>query len=278
MKNKNGNEIGAKVLTHGVLISGCIITLAPLAWLLMNSLKTNQEMMQDSLALPEELQFGNYVSAWNLGLFAYFKNSLIVSFISLVCIILLSALLTYGLTRFRSKGTKYVLFIILAGMCLSEQVALVPLFKILKAVKLYDTYLAVILPYIAFRIPFTVLLMRSYFLAIPRELEEAAVIDGCNSFQIFWRIILPVTRPVLASSAIINLNSVWNEFLFANVFLERKALMTIPIGLMTFKGDLKQEYTVMLAGIAIASIPMILLFMVMQKQFIKGLTAGAVKG
>lgn len=256
----------------------CGIILLPMLWLIINSFKSNVELFNDSLALPEVWQFSNYVKAWNLGLFDYFKNSVLVSFISIAAILILSALLTYGLTRFRVKGANFVLFIILGGMALSEQVALVPLYKMLQSLGLYDTYLAVILPYVAFRIPFTVLLMRAYFLSIPKELEQAAIMDGYNSFQIFLKIIVPISKPVFASCAIVNLNFVWNEFLFANVFLERKEIMTIPIGLMTFKGDLKQDYTVMLAGIAIASLPMIIMFLCMQKQFIRGLTSGAVKG
>ena len=256
----------------------CGIILLPMLWLIINSFKSNVELFNDSLALPEVWQFSNYVKAWNLGLFGYFQNSVLVSFISIAAILILSALLTYGLTRFRVKGANFVLFIILGGMALSEQVALVPLYKMLQSLGLYDTYLAVILPYVAFRIPFTVLLMRAYFLSIPKELEEAAIMDGYNSFQIFLKIIVPISKPVFASCAIVNLNFVWNEFLFANVFLERKEIMTIPIGLMTFKGDLKQDYTVMLAGIAIASLPMIIMFLCMQKQFIRGLTSGAVKG
>ena len=163
-------------------------------------------------------------------------------------------------------------------MALSEQVALVPLYKILKAIHIYNTYLALILPYIAFRIPFTVFLMRSYFLSIPKELEEAAIVDGYNSFQIFTKIIVPISKPVFSACGIVSLNHVWNEFLFANVFLESKKLMTIPIGLMTFKGDLRADYTGMLAGIILASLPLIILFLFMSKQFIRGLTAGAVKG
>ncbi|WP_418715199.1 carbohydrate ABC transporter permease [Blautia hydrogenotrophica] len=256
----------------------CGIILLPMVWLIINSFKTNVELFNDSLALPGKWLFSNYVKAWDLGLFDYFKNSVFVSAISIAVILVLSSLLTYGLTRFRMRGSGAVLFIVLGGMALSEQVALVPLYKMLQGLGLYDTYWAVILPYIAFRIPFTVLLMRSYFLAIPRELEEAAIMDGYNSFQIFWKIIVPLSKPVFASCAIVNLNFVWNEFLFANVFLERKEIMTIPIGLMTFKGDLRQDYTVMLAGIAIASLPMILAFLCMQKQFVRGLTSGAVKG
>ena len=148
----------------------------------------------------------------------------------------------------------------------------------LKAIHIYNTYLALILPYIAFRIPFTVFLMRSYFLSIPKELEEAAIVDGYNSFQIFMKIIVPISKPVFSACGIVSLNHVWNEFLFANVFLESKKLMTIPIGLMTFKGDLRADYTGMLAGILLASMPLIILFLCMSRQFIRGLTAGAVKG
>ena len=255
-----------------------IIIVAPLAWILLNSLKTNQELFKNSLALPKVWQFGNYLKAWNLGLYKYFGNSLLVSVISLSGILVTSSFLAYGLTRFRAKGSNLIFIIVLGGMALSEQVALVPLYKILRALKIYDTYAAVILPYIAFRIPFTVFLMRAYFISIPRELEEAAVVDGYNSFQIFTKIIVPISKPIFASCAIVNLNFVWNEFLFANVFLNNKALQTIPIGLMTFKGDLKIDYTTTLAGLMIASAPLIILFVCMSRQFVRGLTSGAVKG
>lgn len=250
----------------------------PVGWMIMNSFKTNIELLTDSLSLPKKLYLDNFVNAWKTGLYRYFGNSLIVSISSLIFILGFSSLLAYGITRFNTKYGKIVFFIVLGGMALSEQVALVPLYRILKSIKLYNTYLAVILPYIAFRIPFTVFLMRSYFLSIPKELEEAAVIDGYNSFQIFTKIIVPISKPIFASCTIVNLNFVWNEFLFANIFLESKALMTIPIGLMAFKGDMRSDYAVMLAGITIASLPLIILFLCMQKQFVKGLTAGAVKG
>ncbi len=267
-----------KVLLYALFIFLSLIILLPMAWMINNSLKTNRELFQNSLALPAVPQVTNWVKAWESGLYQYFGNSLLVSIISLVGILALSSLLAYGITRFQTKGGGLIFLIVLGGMALSEQVALVPLYKILKAIHIYNTYLALILPYIAFRIPFTVFLMRSYFLSIPRELEEAAIVDGYNSFQIFMKIIVPISRPVFSACAIVSLNHVWNEFLFANVFLESKKLMTIPIGLMTFKGDLRADYTGMLAGIILASLPLIILFLFMSKQFIRGLTAGAVKG
>lgn len=271
-------KTSAKILLNLMCVFICIIIVAPLAWILLNSLKTNKELFQNSLALPEVWQFGNYAKAWQMGLYKYFGNSLLVSSISLIGILTLSSLLAYGLTRFRAKGSMVIFVIVLGGMALSEQIALVPLYKILRALKIYNTYAAVILPYIAFRIPFTVFLMRSYFISIPVELEEAAVVDGYNSLQIFTKIIIPISKPIFASCAIVNLNFVWNEFLFANVFLNNKAIQTIPIGLMTFKGDLKIDYTTTLAGLVIASLPLIILFICMSKQFVRGLTSGAVKG
>lgn len=268
----------SSILLNLLCIVLCAVIAAPLLWIILNSFKTNQEMFMDSLALPEVWQFGNYAKAWSMGLYRYFGNSVLVSAIALVGILVLASFLAYGLTRFRAKGSNIIFIIVLGGMALSEQIALVPLYNILQALHLYDTYAAVILPYIAFRIPFTVFLMRAYFITIPEELEEAAVMDGYNSLQIFTKIIVPISKPIFASCAIVNLNFVWNEFLFANVFLSDKAIQTIPIGLMTFKGDLKVDYTTTLAGLIIASMPLIILFLLMSKQFVRGLTSGAVKG
>ena len=268
----------SSILLNLLCIVLCAVIAAPLLWIILNSFKTNQEMFMDSLALPEVWQFGNYAKAWSMGLYRYFGNSVLVSAIALVGILVLASFLAYGLTRFRAKGSNIIFIIVLGGMALSEQIALVPLYNILQALHLYDTYAAVILPYIAFRIPFTVFLMRAYFITIPEELEEAAVVDGYNSLQIFTKIIVPISKPIFASCAIVNLNFVWNEFLFANVFLSDKAIQTIPIGLMTFKGDLKVDYTTTLAGLIIASMPLIILFLLISKQFVRGLTSGAVKG
>ncbi|WP_313153007.1 carbohydrate ABC transporter permease [Lacrimispora sp.] len=279
MKHSNNSKVFLlKILLHIFLVFLVCVILFPVLWLILNSLKTNQEMFLNSLALPKKWMAVNYVTAWNKGLFSYFKNSILVSAVSLLFILFISSFLAYGLTRFQLPGSTFLFFLVLGGMALSEQVALVPLYKILQSLKLYNTQWAIILPYVAFRIPFTMFLLRSYFISIPRELEEAAIVDGCNSLQRFFLIIVPVSRPVLASCAIVNLNFVWNEFLFANVFLESKSIMTIPLGLMAFQGDLKSDYVVMLAGILIASLPMVILFLCMQKQFVRGLTQGAVKG
>ncbi|WP_347295299.1 carbohydrate ABC transporter permease, partial [uncultured Anaerotruncus sp.] len=164
------------------------------------------------------------------------------------------------------------------GLSLSIESSFVPLFKLFQSIHLYNTQFGVILLYIAFRIPLTVFLMRSYFISFPKDIEEAARMDGCSSFAIYWRMILPIGKPILASSALMNLIFTWNEFLTALIFLEDQDLMTIPVGLNALKGEMLQEWNIQLAAVVIASIPLIIMFLCMQKQFVKGLTAGSVKG
>jgi len=266
------------IALHVLMLLLVVLVLLPFGWMIINSLKTNNQLFLNSLSLPEGLHFENYQNAWIQGLSAYYKNSIVVSSVSLILIVMVSALTAYGISRFSFKGNKLIFFIILGGMTLSEQVALVPLFKMLTKLGMYNTYAALILPYIAFRIPFSTFLIRAYMLSIPGELEDAAYIDGYNSWQVFKSIIIPLSKPILASCALVNLQFVWNEFMFALVFIEDIKKMTIPVGLMAFKGQLRIDYVVLLSGIIIATLPMIVVFMLLQKHFIRGLTSGAVKG
>ena len=255
-----------------------IVAIYPLYWLVLNSFKTNNELFTNSLAFPEVLSFNNYVLAWDRGLSKFFLNSVYVSILSVGLTVLLGALAAYGLSRFEFKAKKLIFILILGGLMLPEQVSLVPLYKLLQKIHLYNTHWAMIVPYVAFRIPFAVFLMRSYFLSFPKDIEEAAYIDGYGSFSIFLKIVLPISKPILAAAAIMTLNFVWNEFIFALVFVENENIMTIPIGLMSFKGKVRADWTILLAGITIASIPMVALYLSMQKQFVRGLMAGSTKG
>jgi raffinose/stachyose/melibiose transport system permease protein len=143
---------------------------------------------------------------------------------------------------------------------------------------LYDTRWALILPNVAFGIPFTTFLVRSYMLGLPRDYEEAAVMDGASPLGVFWHIIVPLCRPIIASAMLLDAMRVWNEFMFALTFVTKEAIKTVPIGLMAFSGALREQWTVVMAGLILSAIPMILLFLVAQKQFIRGLAAGGVKG
>lgn len=277
MKNKTTKTL-LKTLLYLFFIVLATMVIYPLIWIIINSLKTNSELFSNSLSLPKNPMWSNYVKAWKLGLSTYFLNSLFVGAISVTATVFLGAACAYGIVRSQSKFKNIVFYMILGGLLLSPQVALISLYKIIDKIGLYNTYWAMIIPYIAFKLPFAVFLMRSYFLGFPKELEESAYIDGCGSIQTFFRIVLPISKPILASTAIMTAIFVWNEFLFALVFIEDKMKMTIPVGLSNFRDALVTDWTVMLAGIVIGSLPMIIFFLIMQKNFIKGLTAGGIKG
>lgn len=263
---------------HLFLLLLNLAVLYPIFWIFINSFKTTSEFLQNSFNLPAILHFENYLKAWNGGLSRYFFNSVFISVVSIFFTTLLSSLAAYGLTRFRFKFRNALFTFILCGLSLSIESSFVPLFKLFQSIHLYNTRAGVIILYIAFRIPLTVFLMRSYFISFPKDIEEAARIDGCGSFAIYWRMILPIGKPILASSALMNLIFTWNEFLTALIFLEDQDLMTIPVGLNALKGEMLQEWNIQLAAVVIASIPLIIMFLCMQKQFVKGLTAGSVKG
>lgn len=270
-----------RIFSIGILIWFSIFAIAivyPLFWLGMSGLKSNSEFFLNTWALPKEMLWGNYSAAWDAGIGRFFLNSVLVSVVSVLTVLILGSMAAYGLSRFQFKGKNILLIIILSGLMLAPQVSLIPLYKILQAIGIYNTYLALILPYVAFQLPFAIFLMRSYFLSIPRELEESAIIDGCNTWKIYRHIIIPMGKPILASAALLTGMNVWNEFMFALVFVEDSALRTIPVGLMNLRSQLNTNFGIQLAGLAISALPMIIAYIIFQRQFVRGLTAGSVKG
>ncbi|MED1793605.1 carbohydrate ABC transporter permease [Brevibacillus nitrificans] len=252
--------------------------LYPLFWLAMNGFKSNRNFFLDPWGMPDKWLWKNYVSAWDAGIGQYFLNSAFVTVVSVLFVLILGSMAAFGLSRFHFKGANILLLIVVSGLMLAPQVSLISLYKILQMIGLYNTHWALIVPYVAFQLPFSIFLMRSYFLSIPRELEESATIDGCSTWQVYWHIILPMGKPILASAALLTGMNVWNEFMFAMVFIEDSALRTIPVGLMNLRSQLNTDFGVQLAGLAISAIPMIIMFILFQKQFVRGMMAGSVKG
>lgn len=259
-------------------ITYAICIIYPLLWMLISGFKTKSELFLNTWAFPKEWLWENYKTAWDVGVGRYFFNSVFVTSVSVVLSVIISACCAFALSRFEFKGEKIILLIVVGALMLSPQVSLISLFKLLQKLKIYNTYLALIIPYVAFRIPFTTFLIRSYFLDLPREVEDAAYIDGCNSWGVFWRIILPMSKPIVSTASLLAAMQVWNEFMFALVFIEDSNLKTIPIGLMSLRSTLSTDWTVLLAGLSISVIPMVILFIIFQKQFVRGMTSGSVKG
>ncbi len=267
-----------RLLAYLLFIFLSILTLYPLLWVATNSFKTDLQLFEHSWSLPTEWHWENYATAWKFGIARYILNSALVTTVSVLINVGISLMAAYALSRFRFKGQTFLLFFVLGGLMLAPEVSLIPLFRILTTLKLYNTYFAMILPNVAFGLPFTTFLIRAYMLGLAKDYEEAAVIDGASAFGVFWRIVVPLCRPILASAMLLDAMRVWNEFMFALTFIINDKLKTIPLGLMSFAGALREQWTVVMAGLILSAIPMIVLFLLTQKQFIRGLAAGGVKG
>ncbi|MDR2103537.1 MAG: carbohydrate ABC transporter permease [Treponema sp.] len=273
------NTLGAaEILVLVMLCIGFVLVAYPMFWVLMSSLKTTSAITIDIWALPKIPQWKNYAAAWNRGVSGYFVNSLIVTVSTIIGVLTISSLCAYGLARFKTSWTKYVLILVMGGMMLNPQVCLIPLYSLLRTLRMHNTYFALIAPYIAFRLPLITLLIRSFFLAVPKEIEESATLDGCTNFQIYGHIFVPMSRPILITGTILTAYYAWNEFLFAIIFIDSNKYRTIPAGLMSFRDALQVEWGPLLAGMAISAMPLIIFFIMVQKYFIRGMLSGSVKG
>lgn len=254
-----------------------VATVYPLIWLLFNSLKSSDALFERSWALPSSWLWHNYPEAWRYGLGRFMANSVLITVASVVAIVLLGALAAFVLVTRRFPGRDIMTAIVLGGLIVPPEVSLFPLFKIMVLLGIYNTYLAMIAPDIAYGLPFTVLLLRAYMTQIPPEMAEAATIDGAGMLRCFWHVYLPLARPALAAAAMVQAMRVWNEFVFALTFVSNDALHPLTVGLTTFGDSLNTNWPVLLAGLVISIVPILVLFLLMQRQFIRGLTVGALK-
>ncbi|MEH7518592.1 carbohydrate ABC transporter permease [Priestia megaterium] len=275
-ERKKKRYTGVTIVYVGLIIYFIVIAY-PLLWMIISSFKSTDEIFTHSWSMPHTWLIENYVTAWKSGISSYFLNSVIVTGASCFLTVLVSALGAYGLSRFEFQGKAFVLIICLGGLMLSPQVSLIPLYSIIQKLGIYNTHLALILPYVAYRIPLTILLIRAYFLSIPKELEEAARLDGCTSLGILFRIFIPMSTPILLTTTILTAYYTWNEFMFAIIFIDDDSLRTIPAGLMQFRDALQTDWGVLLAGLTISAAPIVMLFLFMQKYFIRGIANGSVK-
>ncbi|WP_331769400.1 carbohydrate ABC transporter permease (plasmid) [Embleya sp. NBC_00888] len=259
---------------YALLVALAVAVVYPLLWMVLSSFKNNAEIFGDAWGPPGEFRRHNFADAWDQGVVRYLGNSVIVTVASSILVTLFSAWAAYGLTRLDIPLAQPLLLLILGGLMLSPTVALIPLFRLLQDLGIYNTHWALIVLYTAFRIPFTVFLIRAYMMDLPRDVEEAAVIDGAGRAQIFWLVILPLCRPILISAGILQALFAWNEFAFALVFVNDDDLKTLPVGLVDMQSRLLTNWPVMFAGLTIASLPLIIVFLIGQRHLIRGLTEG----
>ncbi|PWM39479.1 MAG: carbohydrate ABC transporter permease [Clostridiales bacterium] len=263
------------ILLFVVMLVGALY---PMLWVAVSGFKSTTELLISPFKLPAEWSLKNYLGVWKIGISRFFLNSVFITVASSLLVATVSALAAFPLSRYRFRSRRFWFLFLLCGLMLAPQVSLISNYKILQALHLYDSYLGLILVYTAFRVPYTMFLMWSYFMTVPKDIEEAACIDGCTSFMIFWRILVPISKPIMATGILLTARYVWNDFLFSLIYTESAALKTIPYGLNSLKGESGTDWGQLMAGMAISSIPIIILFICTQKYFVRGLTVGAVKG
>lgn len=267
-----------RVATYVFLVIWAVIQLFPLYWLFTFSLKNNKEIFGGNVVgLPHEWQWENYVKIFTQAhIYRYMLNSLFVAALTIVLTLLLSSMASYALVRLKWKLSGFVYLLFLTGMMLSMQAVLLPLYRNLKMIR--DTLWSLIIPYTAFNLPMAILLISGTMKGIPREMEEAAFIDGASVYRLFYQIILPMLRPIMATVAILNFLDSWNELMFSQTFLNKEQNFTITVGVNNLIGRYSTKWGMIGAGLAVATIPTLVLYAFLSKNIQESLAMGAVKG
>ncbi|ENH97737.1 ABC transporter substrate-binding protein [Gracilibacillus halophilus YIM-C55.5] len=257
-----------------------VFQIYPLIWLLQFSLKTNAEVFGKSpFALPEDPQWMNYVKAWTDGnISTYFFNSVWITVASVALTVLLASLATFAITRMYWRLNKLVLGLFMIGLMVPIHAALIPLFDFFMTLNLIDHPLSLILSYTAFNLPLTIMILYGFYLTLPTEIEEAAVMDGCSIHRIFFQITLPMTTPVMATTVIINMIYNWNEFIFVNTFISSDKYKTLTVGIQNFVGQYLTDWGAIGATLVISIVPILIAFLFLSNRIVEGIAAGSVKG
>lgn len=267
------------VIKYIVLIAFLIACIYPIIWLIINSFKTQEDLFNNTWGLPSTWTLQNYVHAivdGNIG--RYFFNSVFVSVISVVLTAILALMASYGITRLKWKLSGFVLSIFLTGLMIPAYGSIIPLYSIFNKIGILNEYLAVIIPHVTFAIPTAIFILTGFFTAVPRDLEEAAVIDGGSIFKCFYRVMVPIVVPGIVTVSVISFINIWNDLLFSQIFLSDKEKMPLPIGLTEFQGIYATDYVGMIAAIVVTVLPVIVVYIILHKKIVDGMIAGAVKG
>ncbi len=255
-----------------------LVMLYPIAMIFMTSLKTPQDFMGNPVGLPSQISFANYKSVWaqiNFG--RYSLNSILTTGISVIGIAILGAMAAYCLTHYFKKSN-WVLNYFMLGMMIPTQSTIITMFLLLNKLHLNNKFTGLILSYIAINIPLAILIFSGYFRTIPKELEEAAMLDGCGEMRTFWKVVMPISKPTIATVIILTGMSVWNDFFLPLVLVTDKEKYTLAVGLLRLRGEFSVPWPEFFSAMGLIIIPIIILFLMMQNQFIKGMTSGSVKG
>lgn len=266
-------------LLYALLILLAFVFIAPLILLILTAFKSTREIFMNPFGLPATWSLNTFIRVWQKAHFnIYFFNSIIVTLASLAVLLFSATLSAYALAKFQFPLNNLVFMLFLAGIMIPIRLGILPLFILMNKLSLLDSRWSLVLTYAASGMPMSVFILTGFLKTIPHELTEAAKVDGSTEFGILYRIMLPLIRPALATVTIVNFVPWWNDFFFPLLFIKSEKLKTIPLGMTIFFGQYMTDWGMLFAGMVIASIPLLLLYILMSKQFISGITSGAVKG
>ncbi len=277
---KEKGTIIRKLILWVILLAVAVVQIFPLVWLVDFSLATSNEMFTSGLLIiPHKIQWGNYVKAFVDGHFLlYLKNSVLINGLAVLLVSLFSIMAGYACRRMHWKLSGLVKTILLLGMMIPIHATLLPNYKIYHTVHITDTIWALLVPYIAFSLPQALFLMTGFIEALPIELEEAAVMDGCGIYRIVFRIVTPLLKPSIATVAIMTFLNNWNEFMMASTYLSSPKWKTLPFSVLEFTGQYSSNYAVQFAVMALTAAPAVIVYVILNKHITKGVAMGAVKG
>ncbi len=278
MKKTESKNKPGKVIMYLYLLVMTAVFAMPMVFTLLSSVKTKLEIFSDPFALPKVPQFSNYIVAWKeANMSRYFINSILQAGTTVILLAIMASMAAYVLSRFDFRGNKFLLLFFTVGMMVPMHTVLVPVAYIIGALNLKNNILALILIYVSFSLPFSILVMTNFMKGVNRSLEEAAVIDGATYFQVYRMVMLPLCIPALSTISIFNFLSAWNNILFPLLFINDKKLKPISLGLLNFNGERGSDYGPLMAAIVITVALPLILYLLFQEKVEGGLAAGAVK-
>ncbi len=256
-----------------------LISIGPFLWVFVSSFKSNQEILNSALSFPSQLRISNYITAFRMAPLAqFYSNSIIIAILATILNLIILGMSAYVLARFNFKGKKLVMTLISLALLIPGAALLLPLYLTIRNLGLYDKHLALIIVYAGFGLPVSLYILTSYFLTIPKDLEESAYLDGAGFLRTFIRIVLPIARPGFGTAGVLQFLLCWNEFQFALTLTTGNRTRTLPLALFYFKSQFASDYGAMFAATILVVIPSIIVYTLAQEQVVSGLTAGSVKG
>ena len=277
---RENNKRAAKIILWIVLIFVAIIQLFPLIWLVDFSLGSSNEMFTNGLLIiPRKIRWDNYVKAFVDGNFLhYLRNSVLINTLAVILVVVISIMAAFACVRMRWKLSGLVSTMLVMGMMIPIHATLLPNYKIYNMLHLTDTIWALLIPYVAFSLPQGMVLMTGFIQSVPKELEEASVMDGCGIYRIVFQIVTPLLKPSIATVAIMTFLNNWNEFMMASTYLSTPAWKTLPFSVLEFTGEYSSNYAVQFAVMALTAAPAVIVYIILNKHITKGVAMGAIKG